>query len=160
MQAGQGNEEALATDSRFAGAYLMREVQDFNDQLERIVEVAVVLIVGAMLAYVPLASGPFWFVALLLLVIRPLAVWVGLLGASVSSDQRTLISWFGIRGIGSIYYLMFAINHGIAASLAAELMSITLLVVATSVVVHGISVTPLMNLYANRKARRTVTPRR
>ena len=160
LQAGQGNEEALATDSRFAGAYLMREVQDFNDQLERIAEVAVVLIVGAMLAYVPLEHGPFWFVALLLLVIRPLAVWVGLLGAAVSRDQRTLISWFGIRGIGSIYYLMFAINHGIAPSLATEFISITLLVVATSVVVHGISVTPLMNLYANRKARRTVTPGR
>ena len=49
----------------------MREVRDFNDQLERIAEVAVVLVVGAMLAYVPLEPGPAWFVALLLLVIRP-----------------------------------------------------------------------------------------
>ncbi len=157
LQAGRGNEEELATDSKFAGAYLMQEVRAFNDQLERIVEVAVVLVVGAMLVYVPFDRSPAWFVVLLLLVVRPIAVGVGLLGASVSRDQRVLISWFGIRGIGSIYYLMYAVNHGLERTLARDFIAITLLVVATSIVVHGISVTPLMNLYATRKARRTVS---
>jgi sodium/hydrogen antiporter len=141
--------------SQSAGVLTIPKVQKFNDQLERVAEVAVVLVVGAMLSYTFLHPGAFWFVPLLLLVIRPVSVWVGLLGgAPVSRDQRVLISWFGIRGIGSIYYLMFAINHGLPRAVADELIAITLAVVAVSIVLHGISVTPLMDLYARRMARR------
>jgi NhaP-type Na+/H+ or K+/H+ antiporter len=65
-----------------------------------------------------------------------------------------LISWFGIRGIGSIYYVMYAINHGLPHALAEDIMGYTLIIVATSIVLHGISVTPLMSRYGRRKARR------
>jgi len=59
------------------------------------------------------ARTAIWFLLLLFFVARPLSVWLGLLGAtSVSRDQRILISWLGIRGVGSIFYLMYAINHG------------------------------------------------
>jgi sodium/hydrogen antiporter len=146
--------EALATHSEYASAYMRQEVQGFNEQLERIAEVAIVLVVGAMLAYTYLHASAVWFVLLLLLVVRPVSVWLGLLGAPVSRDQRVLISWFGIRGIGSIYYLMYAINHGLTRSLAEEIIALTLTMVAVSIVLHGISVTPLMNLYARRKAPR------
>lgn len=146
--------EALATHSDYAGAYMMHEVQGFNEQLERIAEVAVVLMVGAMLSYTYLHASAAWFVLSLLLVVRPASVWLGLLGAPVSRDQRMLISWFGIRGIGSIYYLMYAINHGLPHSLAEELVALTLAAVTASIVLHGISVTPLMSLYARRKTGR------
>jgi NhaP-type Na+/H+ or K+/H+ antiporter len=146
--------DAVAADPASAGVSLMREVRAFNEQLEHILEVAVVLVLGAMLVYVPIDRIPVWFVAALLLVVRPVAVALGLVGASVPRDQRLLISWFGIRGIGSIYYLMYAVNHGLDAELAQDFIAITLLVVATSVVLHGISVTPLMNLYTRRMARR------
>ena len=140
--------------ARTASANLMQEVQGFNEQLERIAEVAIVLAIGGMLAYTYLHASAVWFVLVLLLVVRPVSVWVGLLGAPVSRDQRVLISWFGIRGIGSIYYLMFAINHGLPRALAEELIALTLAMVAASIVVHGISVTPLMSAYARRKGRR------
>ena len=92
---------------------------------------------------------------LLFLVARPASVWLGLWrAASVSRDQRMLISWFGIRGVGSIFYLMYAINHGLPEPLAQELIAITLTTVAASIVLHGISVTPLMSRYARRKAMR------
>lgn len=143
----------LATHSAFASAYMRQEVQGFNEQLERIAEVAVVLIVGAMLAYTSVPASAGWFAALFLVVVRPLSVWLGLIGAQVSRDQRILISWFGIRGIGSIYYLMYAINHGLSRPLAEQILALTLTVVAVSIVLHGISVTPLMNLYARRKRR-------
>lgn len=146
--------EALATDSEYASAYLTQQVQGFNEQLERIAEVAIVLVVGAMLYYTCFHASAVWFVPVLLLVVRPVSVWLGLLGAPVSRDQRILVSWFGIRGIGSIYYLMYAINHGLPRSLAEELIALTLTMVAASIVLHGISVTPLMSLYARRKARR------
>jgi NhaP-type Na+/H+ or K+/H+ antiporter len=125
----------------------------FIEQMERIVEMVIVLLIGAMLWYSQLHAKAIWLVLLLFLVVRPLSVWFGILGARVSKDQRMLISWFGIRGIGSIYYMMYAVNHGVPDSMAEELISLTLTVVTLSIVVHGISVTPLMQLYARRKAR-------
>ena len=91
------------------------------------------------------------FVLLFFVVVRPVSVWLGLLGAPVSRDQRVLISWFGIRGIGSIYYLMYALNHGMPQGLAETVIAITLATVTVSIVLHGISVTPLMAIYARRK---------
>ena len=147
-------QEKHATDPEHASAYMMQAVRGFNEQLERIGEVAVVLVVGAMLAYTSVTVGAAWFVLLLFVVVRPVSVWLGLLGAPISRDQRLLISWFGIRGIGSIYYLMYAINHDLPRPLAGQIIAITLATVTVSIVLHGISVTPLMDLYARRKARR------
>lgn len=152
LQSKEAN-EALATDSLHASAFMMQEVRGFNEQLERIAEVAIVLVVGAMLSYTYLHPSGAWFVAVVFLAVRPLSVSLGLLGAPVSRDQRILISWFGIRGIGSIYYLMYAINHDLSPTLAEEITSLTLTMIAVSIVVHGISVTPLMNLYTRRKSR-------
>ena len=144
---------SLATHSEYASAYMTQEVLGFNEQLERIAEVAIVLLVGAMLAYTYLPANAVWFVPVLLVFVRPVSVWIGLLGAPVSLDQRLFISWFGIRGIGSIYYLMYAVNHGLPRHLAEEIIALTLCMVAVSIVLHGISVTPLTNLYARRKSR-------
>jgi NhaP-type Na+/H+ or K+/H+ antiporter len=134
-----------------APAYMMSAVQRFNEQLERFAEVAIVLVLGALVALIPFPSDVWWFIPLLFLVIRPAAVTLGLLGADVTTTQRTLISWFGIRGIGSIYYLMYAITHEVDPVLAGRLLSITVTVVVASIVVHGISVTPLMTRYERRK---------
>jgi NhaP-type Na+/H+ or K+/H+ antiporter len=152
LQSKEAN-EALATDSEHASAYMMQEVRGFNDQLERIAEVVIVLVVGAMLSYTYPHPSAAWFVAVVFLVVRPISVRLGLLGAPVSRDQRIMISWFGIRGIGSIYYLMYAINHGLTRPLAEEIIALTLTMVAVSIGIHGISVTPLMNLYTRRKSR-------
>jgi NhaP-type Na+/H+ or K+/H+ antiporter len=134
---------------------MRQAVRGFNEQLERIAELVIVLVVGAMLPY----ARPDWttlgFLLLLFGVLRPLSVWFGLLGASVSRDQRFLISWFGIRGIGSIYYLMFALNHGLSGPVVEQAITLTLTTVAVSIVIHGISVTPLMNLYTRRRAGRS-----
>ena len=146
--------EALATDPEHASAYMMQALRGFNEQLERIGEVAVVLVVGAMLAFTSFNLNAILFVLLFFIVIRPIATWLGLIGAKVSADQRRLISWFGIRGIGSIYYLMYAINHGLPDSLVEFIIAVTLTTVTASIVLHGISVTPLMNLYARRKKKR------
>jgi sodium/hydrogen antiporter len=91
-----------------------------------------------------------WFAPLLFLVIRPVAVapvvWLG----GLSGMRRRLIAWFGIRGIGSIYYLSYAITHGVPEKEVGVLIGITLWVVAASIVVHGVSVKPLMRLYTKR----------
>ena len=129
-------------------------MRGFNEQIERIDELIIILAVGAMLPFVILDRWTLAFLVLLFLVLRPLSVWVGLLGASVSGDQRLLIAWFGIRGIGSIYYLMFALNNGLSGTMADRTISITLLAVAASIILHGVSVTPLMAFYGWRQARK------
>jgi len=139
-------EDQRATGNH-APAHMMRQVERFNRQLESFAEVAIVLVVGVLLASVKFSFEILWFVPLLFLVIRPAAVAIGLLGTDAKPAQRRLIAWFGIRGIGSLYYLLYAISHGVEPELAQQLLSITLVVIVASVIAHGISVTPLMNRY-------------
>jgi len=146
--------EKVATDPQLAGAYMTQAVRVFNEQLERIVEVAIVVIVGAMLTSITLPDNSIVYLLLLFFAVRPISAALGLAGLNMPRDQRLLIGWFGIRGIGSIYYLMYAIGQGLPMPLAQHMVSIVLLVVAASIVGHGISVTPLMNLYSARRGRR------
>jgi sodium/hydrogen antiporter len=136
-----------ATHPEHAPAYMANAVLDFNEQLERLGEVSLVLVLGILLAGLPLSTEALAFTPLLFLVIRPAVVLVTLAGTRTSSAQRWLMSWFGIRGIGSLYYLFYALAHGLEESLAHRLVPFVLTVVAISIVVHGISVTPLMQRY-------------
>jgi sodium/hydrogen antiporter len=146
--------DAIAVDPQHAPAFMAQAVLDFNEQVERIGELAVVITIGAMLWAVRWHSAAWWLIPLLLLLVRPVAVAVGLLRSPISTTQRWLIGWFGIRGVGSLYYLMFAINHGVSPQLADQLSALTLAVVVTSIVVHGISVTPMMAAYERAIRRR------
>ena len=146
--------DEVATGPETAPAHMAGAVLNFNEQMERILEVALVLIIGLLLLPSYLRLDEVWFIALLFLVIRPVAVFAGLLGSKRASAERGLICWFGIRGIGSLYYLMYAANRGLSADLAWQLTSITLTVIAISIVVHGVTVTPLMNWYQQKRQRR------
>jgi NhaP-type Na+/H+ or K+/H+ antiporter len=146
--------EQVAVHPEHAPAYMVHAVLGFNQQLERIGEFTVVIGIGALLWAVDWSRAVWWFVPMLLLVIRPAAVALGLIGSHTTRVQRRLIGWFGIRGIGSLYYLMYAINHGISQVLADVLTALTLSVVVTSIFVHGISVTPLMAAYEKKLGRR------
>lgn len=99
-----------------------------------------------------MTTEALWFVPLLLLVVRPLAVWLGLLGSRSRPGRTALIGWFGIRGIGSLYYLSYAIEHGLPEPLAERLLALTFATVITFIAVHGVSVTPRMRWYSRRIA--------
>ena len=143
-----------ATDPGTAPAYMARAVLSFNEQLERLGELAVVLVVGAMLAEIE-RLGPGVVLAVgLFVVIRPLATMLTLIRTPLSRAQRAFIAWFGVRGVGSVYYLAFALSHGVPAEAARTFADITLIVVAASIIVHGVSVTPLMRRYAARAGAR------
>jgi NhaP-type Na+/H+ or K+/H+ antiporter len=123
----------------------------FKEHLERLSELTLVLLLGGMLT-VQDWNWRTWGTALFLfLVARPLSVMLGLAGTDTSMRVRLIIGWFGVRGIGSIYYLMYAINHGLPVALAHDLSQITAIVVALSILVHGTSVKPLMDRYWLRK---------
>ena len=88
------------------------------------------------------------FTLLLFFVIRPFAVGPFALVTRMTLLQGTMVSWFGIRGIGSLYYLFYVLNRGLPEASAAWMLQMVLCVIATSVILHGISVTPLMRRYA------------
>ena len=125
----------------------------FTEQLERLMEVGVVLLLGGMLSAATVTADAWWFVPVLFLVVRPLAVLLGAPMRGAPALQRRLVMWFGIRGIGSVYYLMYALQHGVDGAVADRLVAIVFTTIAVSVVVHGISVTPLMRRYSNAAGR-------
>jgi NhaP-type Na+/H+ or K+/H+ antiporter len=147
----EGSVRDLATHQDKAGAFMAHEVLAFNEQVERIGEVAAVVIVGALAWTVDPALVPWAFVALLFLVIRPAAVFAGLARSASPPGRRAYLGWLGIRGIGSIYYLAYAVNHGLPPDLVEMFTAVTLGVVVTSIAVHGVSVTPLMKLYTGQR---------
>jgi NhaP-type Na+/H+ or K+/H+ antiporter len=125
----------------------------FKEHLERLSEVVLVLLVGGAL-YVDSWNWPAVAVALFLFfVARPVSALLALQPARTPLRTRGMIGWFGVRGIGSLYYLMYAINHGLPEPLALQLTQMTLIVVTLSIVMHGISVKPLMDLFMRRGAR-------
>lgn len=119
----------------------------FNEHLERISEIVLVVLIGGSLFWNSWSWRAVGFAAFLFLVARPVSVYLGLLGSGSSMRIRHLAGWFGVRGIGSMYYLMYAIQHGLPQDLALELLHLTLVTVALSILVHGLSVKPAFALF-------------
>lgn len=138
-------------DPRAGPAYLAGALLATNEQLEHILEVAVVAVVGATLASVGVAYEVLWFAPLVFIVIRPLAAVPVLLVRRLSRADFAGIAWFGVRGIGSVYYVMYAVERGLPDGLSIRLVSLTLTVVAASIVIHGVSVTPLFERVRSKK---------
>lgn len=124
----------------------------FKEHLERLSVVVLILLIGGTL-FVDSWSWRAVGLALFLFgVARPASVAIGLLGTRTPWRMRALAGWFGVRGIGSLYYLVYAIEQGLPESLALELIQMTLVVVTLSILLHGISVKPLMGRFWRRAA--------
>jgi NhaP-type Na+/H+ or K+/H+ antiporter len=119
----------------------------FGEHLERLSEVILILLIGGMLFVDSWSWRAVGFALFLFMVARPVSVVVGLLGTGTPWKIRGLVGWFGVRGIGSLYYLMFAIQHGLPQELVLQLTHLTLMVVTLSILVHGTSVKPLMERF-------------
>jgi sodium/hydrogen antiporter len=145
-------EQQLAQPAVAAGV-LVAEVFSFGDTLERMLEVLLVVIVGISLASHWDLRG-FLLAALLIVIVRPTATLLLLARSPTTRLQRMLLGWFGIRGIGSIYYLAFALTHGVQTAAGRELADLTISVVAASIVVHGLTSQPLMSWYDRQYSKR------
>jgi sodium/hydrogen antiporter len=125
----------------------------FIGLLERLLEVGTILLVGTILRVEPAiqyGSQTLLIAGSLILLIRPLATWISTIGDDLRPTTRLLFGWFGIRGVGSLYYLCYALGEGIPEEIGTPLSWITFFTVTISVIVHGISATPLMNWYEKR----------
>lgn len=151
-QLGAGVEEPVVENADTAvPSIVSAEALVFKEHLERLSELMLVLLVGGMLV------ADFWnwrtlSLALFVFVVaRPLSVLCGLMLTKTRWPIQATLAWFGVRGIGSIYYLMYAIQHGVPEPIARELIQLTFIVIALSIVVHGISVKSMLNGVFNRE---------
>lgn len=115
--------------------------------VEKVLELAVILLLGSLLTLQGLEAPGLagWLLApVLILAIRPVATMVGLAGAPMDRRARAYVGWFGVRGVGSIYYATAAVGAGILAPGEATTVLWTVIaVVMVSIVVHGATGTPL-----------------
>ena len=141
-QAGEPDLEQPA----MAAGMVVAETLSFGGTAERLLEVLLVVIIGTSLPiHWDLRAVPLALV--LLFVIRPLATMLLLRGTATTPAQRRLMGWFGIRGIGSVYYLSHALGQGVAGPDATDAASFTISALAISVVLHGITAQPLLDRY-------------
>ncbi len=128
----------------------------FKEHLERLSEVLLILLIGGTLFLSSWSWRAVGLALFLFVIARPISVIVGLLGTRSAWRIRGMTAWFGVRGIGSLYYLMYAIQHGLPETLALELIQLTLIVVTLSILLHGISVKPMMGRFWRRNKQRSI----
>ena len=122
----------------------------FNEHLDRLAVVALVMLVGTLVGRLSAGARDAAFLVLLFMVVRPLSVAPFLRAIRTPQVQSILIGWFGIRGIGSIYYLAYAIRRGLPVEHAQHIAAVVISAIAISVLVHGITATPVMRWYGRR----------
>ncbi len=131
-------------------------LHDFAEQLERLLMMALLVLFGGALSDGELLRGLTWeavgFALLTLFVVRPLSGWVSFLGIDRAPGEKAAVAVFGIRGLGSFYYLAYGFGHGAfeKPDLLWSAMSLTVLI---SIMLHGATVTPVMR-YLDRRAGR------
>ncbi|AWU93515.1 cation:proton antiporter [Azospirillum ramasamyi] len=128
-------------------------LHDFVEQTERLMMMLMLVLFGGTLAH-GLIDALSWSavgaaVAILFLV-RPVAGLAGLAGVPMPLREKLAIGFFGIRGMGSIYYVAYALNAA-DFDVPYALWAVTGLIVLLSILVHGTTVTPIMRLIDRRR---------
>lgn len=124
-----------------------RSLHEITELFEQVLMALIMVLFGGAIAgglLSPLTPEAILAVAAILFVARPLAGIVGMIGFERPWRERGTIAFFGIRGIGSFYYLAHGLNEGAFAD-ADVLWAIVGAVIVVSIVVHGITATPVVN---------------
>jgi NhaP-type Na+/H+ or K+/H+ antiporter len=125
-----------------------RVLHSYVEQLERLMTVVILVLLGGAIArglLAPIGWAEVLVALAFLLLVRPLAGWIGLLRGKTGPRERIALSFFGIRGVGSLYYVAYALGNGQFAGQAEWVWAFVGLVVGLSIVVHGATASPLMN---------------
>jgi NhaP-type Na+/H+ or K+/H+ antiporter len=122
---------------------LMPRVLRIASRIERCCWLAVVVLLGALVASIEYKWWMLAFAGVVIFLIRPLGVRLGMGSMSLPDAQWRGIAWFTARGVASLYCLAFAVNHGLEASFARQLSGITLVVVVTSIITTAVADIPL-----------------
>lgn len=113
-----------------------------------------IVLLGTLLSFAPMleyGTKSLLMAGLIILIIRPVGVWLSFIDSDLPKKTRGLMGWFGIRGLGSIYYFSYSLGKGVTGSAAEQIAWITLTVVTLSIIFHGITAAPLMKWYESAK---------
>ncbi len=133
--------------------------REFTEQIEKLMEVGIILLLGSLLRWEPMIrfAGSIVLVAVLLIfVIRPIGAWISTVGSPLNPTRRLLYGWLGIRGLGSLYYLSYAFGKGLSGSLGEEIAWIVYFTVVISIILHGVSATPLLKWYEQKNPKKSL----
>ena len=123
-----------------------RDMHDVTEQVERLAMMVLLLLFGGALVsglLTPLTLVDVGLALAVLLVVRPAAGLIGMIGLKADREEKLTLAFFGIRGVGSIYYVAYALNHA-AFPDAERLWAIVGLIILLSILIHGLTVTPIM----------------
>lgn len=126
---------------------------EFIEQIERLMEVGIIVLLGSLLridSILKFLPSIILIGGMLLFITRPLGAWLSTIGQGYKPTTRLLVGWFGVRGVGSLYYLFYALGKGLNGEAAEAVAWIAIAIVLASIVLHGISTTPLMKWYELR----------
>lgn len=119
----------------------MNSLHDFNEELESFVVAVIFITTGVFIAfhYKIFLKADILLVSLgMVLIIRPLAGYLSLIKTGLSNFQKFVLSFYGMRGIGSIFYLVYALEVANFED-SHKLFAITTATIFFSVLIHGIS---------------------
>ena len=138
---------ALALRQTERGHEFHVKLHDFTEELERLLTMVLLVLLGGALVPGGVLAAIGWpsvaFALLALFVVRPLCGWVCLAGLGLPRSERAVIAFFGIRGLGTVYYLAFALGQA-PFEAAPVLWGTAGLTVLISIVLHGVTVTPVL----------------
>ena len=118
-----------------------RKLHDFSEAIEHALTALLLISMGAILPTLmaDIEMHHVVSVVIILLLIRPLCGWISLRHSSLKNTDRYVVAAYGVRGIGSIYYLAYAATH-VELTNGSDLWIITTLTIFVSTVVHGFTV--------------------
>ena len=119
----------------------------FIDQLEEIILVTMLIGFGGLLAS-GILGALTWQGAVLgllvLFVIRPVVAMVSSLGCHLPWEGKLAVAFFGVRGMGTVYYIAYAQNKT-EFTMLPEVWAIACFTILASIVVHGFTAAPVMD---------------
>lgn len=146
---------AMRLRSSARGHSYQRAMHGVVERLERLMTLMVLLVLGMAMTQGLLADLDWRGVVValaLVLVVRPLAGYAALalrrreedLDGGLDRGERLAVAFFGVRGVGSLYYLGYAVSHEHVPD-EPWLWSTVAFTVVVSVLLHGATATPAMS---------------
>ncbi|MFC3298398.1 sodium:proton antiporter [Arthrobacter agilis] len=132
-------------------------LHSYIEQLERLLTIVVLVLLGGAVArglFEGLRPLEVVVAVAFILLVRPVFAWLSLARTRTGPRERGVIAFFGVRGIGSVYYLSYALSKGEFAADAATLWRIGALVIVMSIVIHGITAAPVINALDRARQRK------
>jgi NhaP-type Na+/H+ or K+/H+ antiporter len=115
-----------------------RAFHDFGDTITELLKLAALLVFGALMSpelFAEIPLGGYLFALLALLVVRPSAIGLALLGSRIAWREWVAAAWFGPKGFASVVYGLLILTAGVPGG--EEMYHLIALVVVASILAHS-----------------------